>query len=105
MEEFKSVEEQKYDRAAKRVKAVGGFYKHLIVYVLVNVFLMVINYVNLEPNEKFWSFGTFSTAFFWGFGLAFHALGVFGTNVFLSKDWEERKIKEIMDKQKSQKWE
>jgi hypothetical protein len=77
----------------------------LAAYVLVNIFLIAIRYINLEPGEKFMEFGTFSTAFYWGIGLAFHALGVFGNNVFFGKDWEERKIREIMEKDKKQKWE
>lgn len=105
MEDFNTIEQQRFERAKKRVRAVSGFYRHLMVYILVNVFLIVVYYVNLDPGEKFLKFGTFSTAFFWGIGLAFHALSVFSNNVFFGKDWEERKIQEIMDKQKKDKWE
>jgi len=45
-----------------------------------------------------------STAFFWGIGLAFHAYGVFGKHLLFSKDWEERKIKEFMEKDKVDHW-
>ncbi|MCK5638887.1 MAG: 2TM domain-containing protein, partial [Flavobacteriaceae bacterium] len=47
----------------------------------------------------------FTTAFFWGIGLMFHAYGVFGKNLLFSKDWEERKIKEIIEKDKQDLWE
>lgn len=95
----------KYERAKKRVKAISGFYQHFMVYILVNLFLIAAQYFNLEPGEKFFRFGTFSTAFFWGIGVVFHAFGVFGKNVFLGNDWEEKKIQEIIDKEKSSKWE
>lgn len=34
----------------------------------------------------------------WGVGLAFHALAIFGLGGFLGREWEERKIEEIMKK-------
>jgi hypothetical protein len=39
--------------------------------------------------------------FGWGIGVGFHALGVFGPNLLFGKDWEDRKIKELMDKDKN----
>lgn len=105
MENLNTIEQQKLERAKKRVKAIAGFYKHLMVYILVNLFLITLKYINLDKGEVFFEFSTFSTAFFWGIGLVFHAFGVFGTNVFLGQDWEERKINEIMEKEKKSKWE
>jgi hypothetical protein len=34
-----------------------------------------------------------------------HGMSVFGRDLFFGADWEERKIKEFMDKDKNQKWE
>jgi 2TM domain len=47
----------------------------------------------------------FSTAFFWGIGLAAHGLSVFMPTMILGKDWEDKKIKELMEKEKNNKWE
>ncbi len=105
MENFNNIEQQKFERAKKRVKSIAGFYKHLMAYVLVNLFLLTLKYIKLEPGENFLEFSTLSTAFFWGIGLVFHALSVFGSNVFLGNDWEEKKIKELMDKNQGTKWE
>lgn len=105
MENLTEIEKQKFERVRKRVKAISGFYKHLISYVLVNLFLISMKYFKLEAGENFFEFSTFSVAFFWGIGLAFHAVSVFGTNVFLGNDWEERKINELMNKKQSNKWE
>lgn len=106
MENKETIEQMQMERARKRVKSIGGFYKHLSVYLLVNTFLIAIKYFKLEEGETFLEFSTFSTAFFWGIGLAFHALSVFGPSAFLGSDWEERKIREIMNKEKSSnKWE
>lgn len=93
----------KYIKAKKRVEDIKGFYIHLVVYIVVNIFLMIPILKYSEPgNLSFWSF---STAFFWGIGVAGHAYSVFGKNILFSKEWEERKIKEIMDKDKSDFWE
>lgn len=89
--------EQAYVRAQKRVKEIKGFYWHAFWYLLVNLFIIITIAVN---SNNIWHFGTFSTAFFWGIGLGFHAIGVFGKNLIFSKDWEQRKIKEYMDKDK-----
>jgi pilus assembly protein TadC len=90
------LKEEAYLRAQKKVKKLVGFYWHLASYVIVNLFLIILVVTN---GGDFWSFGTFATAFFWGIGLLFHFIGVFGPDFFFGKNWEERKIKEIMDKE------
>lgn len=100
-------EKRRLEKARKKVQAIMGFYKHLTAYVLVNLFLFAMKYYNMGPEESFFIFGTFSTALFWGLGLAFHAMAVFGSDVFLGSRWEERKIQEFMQKEKDKgnKWE
>ena len=99
-----SIQDEAYLRAKKKVDKILGFYKHAAVYVIINMFLIALVAINTDSKTSFWSFGTFSTAFFWGIGLAFHALGVFGPNLFFGKKWEERKIKEYMNRD-NQFWE
>ena len=94
--------EDAYMRAKKRVDAIKGFYWHLASYVAVNIFLITVIVINSDGN--IWHFGTFSTAFFWGIGLGFHALGVFGKDYIFGKNWEQRQIKKFMDKDRKQ-WE
>ncbi|WP_247649190.1 2TM domain-containing protein [Lutibacter sp. B1] len=98
-------DEDRYLRAEKKVKQVKGFYLHLFWYVLINVSLLVMIYINLNADEEFFQWEHFATPFFWGIGLGFHWLGVFGKNFIFSKDWEERKIKEFMEKDKHEFWE
>ena len=97
-------EEDSYIRAKKKLEKVVGFYWHFASYIIVNTFLIIMIAVNNDADESIWEFGTFATAFFWGIGLFFHFLGVFGTHILFGKNWEERKIKEYMDKDK-QNWE
>lgn len=105
MERIRTAEELKLDRVIRRVKQLKRFYKHLGIYVIVNAILLGINYFDMEPGETFWHFSTFSTLFFWGIGLVIHAVRVFGRDVFLGADWEERKMAEFMNQNPKSKWE
>ncbi|WP_339660221.1 2TM domain-containing protein [uncultured Polaribacter sp.] len=103
--ELDFTQEQSYLRAKKRVKAIKGFYVHLVVFVLVNIFISgIIIFGLMQSGYSFYdaitNFGVISTWLFWGIGLVFHWLGVFGfQSLGLGKDWEERKIKEMMEKE------
>ena len=103
--ENSNLEEQKYIRAKKKVKAIRGFYVHLTVYLVVNAFLILSRVFTGGGFSDFWQWQTYNTAVFWGIGIVFHAFNVFGMNFLLGKNWEERKIKEIMDKDKQEFWE
>lgn len=96
----------RYSLAYKRVKRIKGFYVHAMVYVLINIFIVYGNYFgNPHKDYDFWSWQTFSTALFWGIGLLVHGMSVFGRNLFFGQNWEERKIQELMEKEKNEKWE
>lgn len=87
----------KYLEAAKRVKRLKGFYIHAVVYFLVNLFIVIQNVksgASLSNMDNYW------TAIFWGVGLLGHGMSVFLPNMIMGKDWEERKIRELMDKNK-----
>ncbi|WP_035673464.1 histidine kinase [Flavobacterium sp. 83] len=83
-----------YYRAKKRVEELKGFYGNLISYCCVIPLLIFINLTYSPQFQWFW----FSAAG-WGFGLVMHALKVFG----YSSRWEERKIKEILQRQDEKK--
>ena len=92
--------EEAYIRAKKKLDKLVGFYWHLAVYIIVNLFLIIL--IGVNSDRGFWNFGTFATAIFWGIGLLFHFLGVFGPNFMFGKDWEKRKLKEFMDKDREE---
>lgn len=95
--------EQKYLLAKKRVDKMKGFYYHFLWYVLVNIFIsgVIIYGLMHEENDSFSeamsNFGVYSTWIFWGIGVFFHWMGVFGQNKVFSKKWEEKKLKEFMN--------
>jgi hypothetical protein len=84
-------EQTRYEDAKKRVGEIKDFYQHLVTYVVINAFLFVINRLT-SPGYNWFVWPLLG----WGIGLVLHALTVFGW--FWGKSWEDRKIKEIMDK-------
>lgn len=84
-----SKESNKYIRAKQRVDELKGFYGNLISYCVVIPFLIFINYKTYWGFQWFWfPLGG------WGLGLLIHAFSIFG----YGSSWEERKIRELMDK-------
>ncbi len=94
------IEKDRYQRAAKRVKRIKSFYTHVVVYVVINMMIVIVNIQNLNAGESYFQWHNFTTLFFWGIGLLAHGLSVFTPNFILGKDWEEKKIKELMEKDK-----
>ena len=97
-----NTEERRYLRAKKRLQELKGFYWHLAAYTLVNLFISISKIVRNIQNgetfeEAFFDFGTFAIWIFWGIGIVFHALNVFGFSALLGKEWEEKKINEYMN--------
>lgn len=107
MKTLSSNEQQfQYEIAAKRVKRIKGFYIHLLVFTLINTFFIINNILDLKDGESIFQFNIFATTLFWGIGLAAHCLSVFGPNIFFGQDWEEKKIKQFIEKEQqlTQKW-
>ena len=98
-------DEIRYQEAAKRVKKIKGFYSHLGVYIVVNIMIFVLNAQSVNEGESYFQWKNFLTLGFWGLFIIAHALSVFMPDFILGKNWEERKIKEYMDKHKGNRWE
>lgn len=101
--ENSNIEEKKYIRAKKRVEDLKSFYKHLAVYLIINfIFIGRRIYKDIDRGEgvfdAFIDIDNYNFFFWWGVALIFHAFGTFGIPNLFSKDWEERKIKELMNK-------
>lgn len=92
-------EEEIYKKAKKRVKELKDFYAHLASFLWVNLFLLILN-LWTSPGHLWFFYPMFG----WGIGLFFHAIGVFNIIPFFGKEWEDKKIAEILDKKNSQKW-
>lgn len=99
------VEQDRYLRAKKRVKEIKGFYTHALIYIVVNIMIVILNIQNLDPGESYFQWQNFTTLIFWGIGLLAHAASVFMPFFILGKNWEEQKIKKLMEKDKNSRWE
>jgi sensor histidine kinase YesM len=90
-----SPESAAYERAWRQVKAMRGFYKHASLYVVVIAGLCAINLLK-SPTKLWFLF----PAAGWGVGLVLHALSVWGRVFWLGREWEEKKIAQIMAREK-----
>ena len=90
-------QEQEYLKARKQVKEIKGFYIHLFVYIIVIPIIITVNLMFSPGFHWFWF-----SVLGWGFGLLIHWFVVLGfKKLGFGKDWEEKKIKELMEEQSS----
>jgi len=91
-------EQTRYQRAHERVEALKGFYVHASVYVLVNLGLFAINALTAGTWWFYWPL------ILWSIALGIHAvvLFVFEGRGPLGEEWEERKTKEMIEKEEAE---
>ena len=90
-------EKELYEKARRRVKKIRDFYSNVFSYVVISTFLTLLNwYTNPDHWWVQWVW------FGWGFGVAMHGIGLYKTNILFGEDWEEKKIKEEIEKMKRQ---
>ena len=91
--------DEKYEEAKRRVKELRDFYTNLLTYAGVNILLIIINLIT-SPGSLWFYWVTI----FWGIAICIHATKVFVLKGrVLGKEWEDRKIKEIMEKDRNSK--
>ena len=86
------IKEKRYQKARERVEAIKGFYGNLTAYLIVIPFLI---WLNTRTTDFPW---VIFPALFWGIGVVTHGLEAYGYNPLWGKRWEERKIREFMEK-------
>ncbi len=82
-----------YRRAKARVEAVRGFFIHLTIYLIINAFLLGLNLITTPDHLWF-----YWPLLGWGAGVAINGFVVFGVSSSWGARWEERKIREYMDR-------
>ncbi len=91
-------EEELEKRIRARVGRIREFYTHLVAYLIINMMLVGIWYVTTKGFPWFvFPLGG------WGIGLFFHWYSVYVEEGFLGRSWEDRKVKELMDRENSRK--
>jgi hypothetical protein len=97
---------RKLKRASQRVEEIKKFYKHVAAYILINLFLAFIWNFSFKLVGDFILSNQFDGGdhkylpiwFIWGVFLTLHGVKTFAFPNLFNKDWEERKVKEYMNK-------
>jgi hypothetical protein len=99
METSYNESESAYLKAQKRVEDIKGFYGNLMSYIIVISGLAVLNLVTSSQHLWF-----LYPAIGWGIGVVIHFCSVYNYIPFLGRDWEERKLKQLMDRDRNNRW-
>jgi len=85
----------------RQVHAQAGFYRHVMVYLAVNLGLTLVNLIQMSYSGRGYDFGywwAFWPLFGWGIGLFFHGASVFlGRRGPYSEQWQERRVKQLLN--------
>lgn len=85
--------EERYLKAKKRVKDIKGFYIHLGINIFSILIIVTVN-LKFSPGFHWFWFAVFGIVI----AQLIHAIVVFGFPQFgLDRDWEAKKIEEIMN--------
>ncbi len=84
-------EEELYDYARKRVKKRRKFYSHLITWVVMSTFFILLN---LATSDYFWAIFPILG---WGIAVAFHGIRIF------TNEWEDSEIDREYERLKKRK--
>lgn len=91
--------EAAYHKAQKKVEDIKGFYGNFWSYVIISIGLAVVNLVTY-PQYLWFLYPVVG----WGIGVLIHWLSVFNVIPFLGREWEDKKIRQIIEKEQSNKW-
>jgi len=88
------IQNSSYVRAVEKVEKLKEFYQNVVSYCIVIPFLILIN-LKVSPQFHWFWFPMFG----WGIGVLFHGLDVYSYNPFLGRNWEDKKIKKLMEEE------
>lgn len=83
-----------YKRAKKQAREIRSFYINLTCYSIIIPILIIIN-LTFTPDNYWFLFSMIG----WGTGLFFHSMSAFNWMPFLGSNWEEKKMKQILEKE------
>lgn len=100
---------EKFIKAQKRVKLIKQFYRHLKLYIIINVLLYMMKFILIDfftkqgiQDEGFYSWLEWN-AILWGIGLIIHGICVFNWHHKLKpnfmKDWEAKQMIKFLEEE------
>ena len=94
MNQIEPKDQERYERAKERIEVLRGFYVHAIVFAIVNLGLVAYNLAT-SPDDTWFIYVLGG----WGIGLVAHGAYALGSGRFLGEAWQERKIREEMERE------
>ena len=86
-----ATEEELRKKAKKRAEEKIGFYTHFAIYIMVNILLYAIWWINHGPGTHPWPIWA---TIGWGIGIVAHFIGAIGATGFGEK-LEEKEYKKL----------
>lgn len=83
------------ERAKRRVEEVSAFYYHLMTYVLVGAFLVIVDLQGGANNGFLGLDFAHWVIIFWGFGMVGHGISVYFGEYRVQKLYAEEKKREL----------
>ncbi|MBL4907668.1 MAG: 2TM domain-containing protein [Sneathiella sp.] len=85
-------DEKEIEQARKKVRQLRFFYRHLATYVVVIVFLHILNWMTSSYYWARWPM------IGWGFSVTLHWTQIIAFFPIFDENWEERKVQELLAK-------
>ncbi|WGD33620.1 dihydrofolate reductase [Olleya sp. YS] len=87
--------------AQRRIKQKKRLYAHFVIFLIGAVFIIIANTVlGIGKDTTFFGINWFVFAILgWLFFFLYHAFTVFVTTKFMGKDWEEKELAKLVNKQ------
>lgn len=86
----------------RRVRRLAEFYRHLVIYLVIMTTIWVLSLVFMkEWPSQWWRWWTIWPTIGWGIGVLGHGLSVLPRRGFFSLDWEEKKVRELMQRERT----
>lgn len=82
--------------AWRRMRSLRTFYAHLTVFAIINICVLVYDFVT--PGRLFFFFPLLT----WGLVLALHAAHTYERLPWFTRDWEKRKVQELIEERRAQ---
>ncbi|AUS05671.1 dihydrofolate reductase [Pseudotamlana carrageenivorans] len=89
--------------AQKRIKQKKKLYFHFVLFLIGSAFLILANTVlgmGTELTEILGAEWFVFAILIWSFFFVYHAFNVYVTHKFMGKDWEQKQLAKLVDKQK-----
>lgn len=102
-----SIEEKELlEMAKKRVKKIKDFYIHLFIYIIGVIFFLLKTYGSVKFDFFPVKFINWFVMSIWTVVIGIQMIELFFAEIIFGKKWEEKKIKQIMNKEtEKQTWE